>query len=189
MTNALLAALVVLTALNMVLDGAAKVLHYFWPKSKVTKEVDVIRADVAKAEGAVSKFVPPPKQAGRASVALLVVLALLGLAIAATGCGASAREKTLQATYASVKAAETGLDAFSPQHELDIVKAAPDKATGEAQLHAFEAKRDKVKGYIAAAYDAIASAVTFNNDPSVAAAVQAAAMVAQGIKDIGVKLP
>ena len=115
--------------------------------------------------------------------------ALIILLISLGACAASTREKTIQTTFASLEAAENGFDAFSDQHQLDIATQAPDKATGEAQLAAFRKQRDAVKAKLAAAFHLLGAAVAVDNDQSVAAAVQAAAMVAQALHDLGVTIP
>ena len=117
---------------------------------------------------------------------LLIVLAFV---VTFGACAASTRERTIQTTFISVQAAEIAFDTFSVQHTADIARNAPDKASGEAQLAAFEAKRNAVRDKLEAAYHLLVAAATVNNDPSVASAVQAATEVMQANSAFGVKIP
>jgi hypothetical protein len=101
------------------------------------------------------------------------------------GCGASAREKTLRASFVAMNAARDGFFAYDKQHQRTLLEASPDRATFDNQLAAYRAKQADVVAKIAGAYEALAAAVLINKDHGSLAAVGAALAIAfDAIKDI-----
>lgn len=115
------------------------------------------------------------------SINLVIALLFVG------SCGPSAREKLVTGTFTSVNAIVKAEEVYSAQHQLDIVKAAPDKATAEAQLAGFRAERDKIEKVIATTYIAIAAAAALQDDPKSLDNLKAAA--AELIQAAAVFLP
>lgn len=118
---------------------------------------------------------------------------VLLLAWILAACSAGVRHKTIAATFLAANTTSSAYAAYQAAHqhdkEQDIVVAAPDKATGEADLASYRAKRDRVDGAIKALYNAIAAAVAIDNDQSVTSMVAAAMLLNQALTDLGVKLP
>ena len=102
---------------------------------------------------------------------LIIAICLVG------SCGPSAREKLIAGTFTSVNAIVKAEEVYSAQAQLDIVKQAPDKATAEAQIAGFQAKRAKIERVIAATYIAIATAAALQDDPKSLDNLKAAAAV------------
>jgi hypothetical protein len=112
--------------------------------------------------------------------------ALLCLALVA--CGASARQKTITTTVQALDVAEVAFLHFDGQHQLDLVNAATTQADATAKLASYRKDRDEVAKALIAAYRLAAVAATVDNDTSVSSLMQAAAIVAQEIAALGVKL-
>lgn len=91
--------------------------------------------------------------------------ALLLLVVLLAGCGASARERTLQATLLTVNASRDGFITWDRAAQDAIVADAPDLDTGRAELVAYRDKRAKVVTLFESAYRAIAIAAVLNDDP------------------------
>ena len=118
----------------------------------------------------------------------VVRMAALGVILAwlAAGCSASAREKTISATLTATNAAAAGFVAFDLKHQQSIVAAATDKASGQAALEGWRVQQLDAQKAFTAAYQAIATAATVNDDPSMAGMVAAAAQLSQLLKTLGV---
>lgn len=166
--------LAVLTIVGVVLGAVSTILHFVAPKTKTTAD-DKLVAAIDEIKALLAKLVPPAL--------------VLFVAVAALACSAGTREKTISTTLTAITAADHALVAFDGPHQLDIVSHAPDKATGESELAAYRDNRDKVRDGLIAAYRAVAVAATVDNDQSLAAMLQAVAIVEQELKEIGVTLP
>jgi len=120
------------------------------------------------------------------------VAGVLLLAWILAACTAGARHKTIAATFITANTTSAAYSAYQLAHqhdkEQDIVVAAPDKATGEADLAAYRKKRERVEGAIKALYNAIAAAVIVDDEPSVTSMLAAAMLLNQALADLGVKL-
>jgi hypothetical protein len=116
-----------------------------------------------------------------------VKAALLCLVLVA--CGASARQTTITHTVQVLDVAETAFLEFDGRHQLDLVNAATSLADGQAKLTSYRKDRDEVAKALIAAYRLAAVAATVDNDTSVSGLVQAAAIVAQELVTLGVKIP
>lgn len=117
---------------------------------------------------------------------LLVVLVM--------ACGASQREKTLQATLTATNAARDGFVAWDDAYQMGVV----DKVTTSAEADAAEAKLDayvKRRGPVIVAFEivyrAIAIAAILNDDPksltNVALAAQQLRKAIEAIKQESAK--
>lgn len=159
--------------------------------AKNAAAMQTLTGEVTSQEDAAAPAPARAPQAGHARLTLLTLLALFAVAACSltVGCGASARQKEITTTMTVLDAAQAGYIAFDARHQLDIVKAAPDKATGEAQLGAWRQTQAKVETGLTAAWRAVAVAATVNNDQSMTSMLQAAQIVEQELAALGVKLP
>jgi len=118
---------------------------------------------------------------------IVTVLALLAL-LHTAACGASQRQKTLRATFATVNAACDGLEAWDRTRQEQIVAAAdPTKVTKEfvrAQLDAHRAEMDKVYGACTVAYRLIAAASMSDDGRSLQTATEEAHKVIDAVKQL-----
>jgi hypothetical protein len=129
-------------------------------------------------------------QAGFTSPGVMLLIVSIGMALH-LGCGASARQKTLFATLATLDGAETGLVAFDQKYQDGIVAACRNdssctEAIGHTRLVDYRAKRDVAVKAITAAYVVLGQAFSLDNDPSLKAALAAAAVVATQLSTLGV---
>lgn len=111
--------------------------------------------------------------------------ALLVLAFVA-GCGASARQTTLEATLTALDGASATFVSYDKAHQESIVSAAPDKATATTQIAAYRVTQTKILTTLVVAYQALVKAWSLNDDPSLATAVADAAALAVELKADGV---
>ena len=110
--------------------------------------------------------------------------ALIILAILLSGCGASLQQKTLQATYIGVKAAEAGFVEWDRKHQEDIVAAAPSLPAGVEALQEYRLKRDPVLQAFMSAYQLLYVAAADKKDAKIDAAIRAAKMLYELIETI-----
>ncbi len=89
----------------------------------------------------------------RSSVVLLLVLVASCLA-----CGASARDRSLKATFIATQSAQAGFEAWDAQHQLDVANAATSVADGVEKLGAYRESRVAVVLAFESAYRALAAA-------------------------------
>jgi hypothetical protein len=89
---------------------------------------------------------------------LLVLVALLA------GCGMSAREKALRATFVTINSARDGFTKFDAQKQQQIVDDAKTLEEGQAALAAYRKDREKVLGLFEGVYQAFAAAVLAEDD-------------------------
>lgn len=129
-------------------------------------------------------------QAGFASPGVMLLIVSIGMALH-LGCGASARQKTLFGTLATLDGAEVGLVTFDQKYQDGIITACRDdssctEAIGHQRLVDYRAKRDEAVKAITAAYVVLGQAFSLDNDPSLKAALAAAAIVATQLSTLGV---
>lgn len=117
------------------------------------------------------------------AIPLLLLLVVVNLTAA---CGASARQKTIATTLATVNAASDSFVAYDQDHRSHIVADAKSHEQGQAALDAWDGTVAKVQLAIGAAYKAIATAATLNDDPSLAGMVQAALIVKTELDTLGI---
>lgn len=115
------------------------------------------------------------------------------LAFVLFACGASAREKTIHATYVATVTAQKGFQAFEKQHEANIVASSRETGyeAGKAALAAYREKSDRVTELFAGVWRALAAAAVLNEDPKAFAnLVEAWTLLQQALRDLsGGKLP
>jgi hypothetical protein len=102
------------------------------------------------------------------------------------GCGASAREKTLSATFVATHAAAVELTSYADRREGEIVKDATSADDGRAKLAAFRAKVDHAEKAIDAVYELVKIAALLKDEQSLAILIQAAITLTSDLKDMGV---
>jgi hypothetical protein len=102
----------------------------------------------------------------------LLVLALV------VGCGASARQTTLEATLTALDGASAAFVSYDKAHQEPIVSNAPDKATATTQIAAYRVEQAKILTALTVAYQALAKAWSLNDSPSLSSAIAAAAALA-----------
>lgn len=112
------------------------------------------------------------------------IILAFAITLITCGCGASAREKTIHATFISVTAARDGFVAWDAQHQLDVVKASSSAVMGEVALSDYHAHRVKVTVALEAAYRALAAAAIIESDPTLTGIVHAAQEVYQAISTL-----
>ncbi len=112
------------------------------------------------------------------------------LAFVLVACGASARQKTIRITYESVNIADDQLVQFTRTHGRAIVDdalaAGKTKEQTRAELDAFLVKTDKASLTVKAAYRMVAAASALDDERSLAALLQVAALLKTQLKELGV---
>jgi hypothetical protein len=119
--------------------------------------------------------------------ALVVYLGIFLACIGATGvsgCGASQRTKTLQATVISVNTARDGFEIWDLAHQRQLLESSTTREEHETKLAAYYHEREKIISAFEIAYHAIASAAALNDQPSLRAAVDRSAALLVMIKTI-----
>ena len=109
------------------------------------------------------------------------------------GCGASQREKTINATFAATEAASAQWVKFDLEHQREIVAQAITRAatkaegeqSGKAALDAWRMNQLSIEQYRAIVYKAIAAAVTIENDETLQGMIAAALQLSDALKAIG----
>lgn len=114
-------------------------------------------------------------------ISILVALLLIS-------CGPSVRDKALSTTFASLNTASSAFLAYDRAHQADLVAQAPDRAGAEAELANYRRRRAPVQDAFVAAYRGLTAALLLNDDVSLANVIQAAAIVAEELADLGVKV-
>lgn len=99
-------------------------------------------------------------------------------------CGASQREKAVRASVVAVNAARDGFEAWDAAHQKAIVDKATSREDGEAKLAAYRASRDPIVHGFEIAYRLLAVAATQTDDPSLRAALAAAASAVEAATKI-----
>ena len=117
---------------------------------------------------------------------LRILPALTAIVIALAACGASARQKTISTTLAVTNAAADAFVVYDQGHRAEIVTQATSHAEGVAKLNDWDTTTDKVQRDLTAAYKAIATAATLNDDPSLLGMVQAATIVKTELETLGI---
>lgn len=115
------------------------------------------------------------------------IVVTLVLAFVVMACGASARQKTLTATYVATNVAAIKLVKFADERESKIVAEARNYELGKAELDEFRAKVDRVTDAIAAVYRTIAAAAVLNDKASLDNMVQAGLLMKGALAELGVK--
>lgn len=115
----------------------------------------------------------------------LLALALV-IAWGIAGCGASARQKTIRATFDLTDVAAAHLVTFSHDHEMAIVHTATTEAVAVAELEDWRKKVDHAEKTIAAVYRLVAGAALVNDDKSLATLLQAAKLLGDELTELGV---
>lgn len=105
------------------------------------------------------------------------LLLLLVLVVAA--CGASQREKTINATALALRGATTAFLSYDEHKQADIVNAAPTLDEGKAALQAYREKRAPVQKSLETAYTALGLALVLDSDADQLTKAVAAAVAAQ----------
>jgi len=95
------------------------------------------------------------------AIAFNLIIALAFVA----GCGPTAREKLITTTFTSITAIQKAEEAYSAQHQLDLVKSAPDADAAHLRVAQFLASRAPLDRAIEAATTAIAAAAALQDDP------------------------
>lgn len=111
---------------------------------------------------------------------LVPVLLLLAL----VACGASARERTITAAFATTNASRDAFVAFDASHQHQLVERATSLDDGKALLSDYRAKRAVVVDLFAATYRAIAAAAIVADGRSMSALLAAAAQLAAAFDDL-----
>ena len=96
------------------------------------------------------------------------------MAFVLAGCGASAQQKALHATYLGVKAAEAGFVEWDAHHQDEIVAKAKSLTDGAAALQRYRLKRDPVLQAFIAVYQLLYVAASDTTQERLDAAIGAA---------------
>lgn len=100
----------------------------------------------------------------------------IAFVVSIPACQHDARRDTIQAVFTATDTAAQGLVAFDAQRQAAIVAAAVTQEQGEARLQIYRGERAKVEALLASLYRSIAAAALLNDDQSLAAVAQAAAL-------------
>jgi hypothetical protein len=100
------------------------------------------------------------------------------------GCGASAREKTLRATFVTINAARDGFEAFDTQHQQQIVDDAKTLEEGKAAFAAYRHDRERVITAFVATYRVLTAAVLADDAASLEILLEAAKQLQQALDDL-----
>jgi hypothetical protein len=112
------------------------------------------------------------------------VIAGVVIAWALLACGASAREKTLRASFVAVNAARDGFFAYDEQHQRTLLEAATDAPSWKATIADYRSRREKVVELFAGAYSTIAAATLLDKDAkSLDAVGEAMKLLFAAVKD------
>jgi len=118
------------------------------------------------------------------SAYFILLLTLLLLFASSVSCTKNRRQETLHDSIVAVNAARDGLTAWDRNHQQEIVDKATSREDGEAQLAAYRERRKTVADSFELAYRLIAVAATQNDDPSLKAALTAAAEIVDAAKKL-----
>jgi hypothetical protein len=116
----------------------------------------------------------------------IVLAALFVAAILAplSGCGASARERVIRATFVTINSARDGFTTFDAQHQQQIIDDAKTLDEGKAALVAYRHNRETVLVILVDAYLALSTAVLADDPKSLAILLEVADHLKQAIDDI-----
>lgn len=122
-------------------------------------------------------------------VTITIAAGLVLMAAAWTGCGAAARERTLNATLVAVNAARDGFIEHDRLTQTAIVDAAATREAAVAELAAYRKKREPVIEAFTATYRALAIAAVLEDDPtSLGSLLFTAKQLAAILESFGCKL-
>lgn len=111
----------------------------------------------------------------------VALLLLVGLA----ACGATAREKTINATFASLQAADDAFATYNYQHQHEVVQQATDKASVEAAVTKWRAQATGIETDLAAAFRAT-SAASILSTGTLDGMLKAASVILVELRALGV---
>lgn len=160
----------VISGVAAILSGVSILLHVLAPRTKTLLD-DHAAAVIDRLVERLKSLTPP--------LALAVVFFASAFGAAQLGaCSHNARQDTIAVALSTVEATRTTFEAYDAHHQAAIVDAAPDLATGKAQLAAYRATRAPFVEALKAAYIAIEAAARLNDDASLQSMLGAAARVA-----------
>lgn len=116
----------------------------------------------------------------RRLVHLLIVATTLGLISQIPACGASARQKTLTTSLATVSAAGEAFEKWDEARQAEIVAGATSISDGQVKLAEYRAHRGQIEALFVVAYQAIAAA-SLDEDASLTAMLAALKNLADAI--------
>lgn len=114
---------------------------------------------------------------------------LLLLVVVLAACGASSRQKAIATTLVAVNAASDSFVAYDQDHRSHIVADAKSHEQGKAALDDWDGTVAKVQVALTAAYRAIATAATLDDDHSLAGMLSAALILKTELTTLGVIKP
>lgn len=120
----------------------------------------------------------PSKLVFAYATALLIAAALVSL----NACSKSVRTDTIHANIIAVDAARTGFAAWDRDHQHQLVETAASRDAGIMALASYRDKRATVVDAFVVAYQALATAATVSDDPSLIGALAAASRVIATVK-------
>lgn len=122
------------------------------------------------------------------TAASILALLIMSNAVMSSGCGPSARTKTIRAALITVNAAEAGFVALNKETESKLVESASSYEGGEKALQDWRKKRGSGEDAIVGAYRAIAVAASFDDDVTIQSMMTALAVLRQQLTAMGVTL-
>ena len=108
------------------------------------------------------------------------------LLVAFAACSASARQKTIATTLATLNVASDTFVAYDKDHRSNIVAKATSHEQGVAALNEWDGTVQTVTVGLEAAYKAVATAATLNDDQSLASMLAASLIVKSELETLGV---
>lgn len=119
-----------------------------------------------------------------ASYFLSLVCFVLFASQLGAACSNAQRHDTIHASLVSVNAARDGFLAWDRRHQQTIIDRAASREDAKRELGDYRATQTQVTEWFAVVYQALATAATENDEPSLTAAVHAATDIVGKIADL-----
>lgn len=127
--------------------------------------------------------------ASRTAIKNAAMIALVMMFVhSQAACVHDSRARSIQATLTSLNAASLALAAYDASHQNRIASTAPDRETAEKQLSEWRQTRTTIALVFESAYRATALAAIGNDDLTIQAMINAAAVVIQELSSLGIKV-
>jgi len=99
-------------------------------------------------------------------IVLSLVIILAALAPVLTSCGGSQRDKTIKASFVTLKAAHAGFVQWDTTRQAAIIASSNDAEVVRAKLKAYREKQTEVYAALAEAFKLLLDAATGDADPA-----------------------
>lgn len=113
---------------------------------------------------------------------IIAFVATIGMLMG--GCGASAREKAINATYTSVNVARDEFVRWDGKHQMSLVDSSSTREEAQEKLSQYRSSRDKIVDGFIVVYQALATAVILADDHGLVGLTQAFAELQKIIAEV-----